>query len=236
MIDPPPPYRPGALARLGARVSPGIGQVLDTVQSRSNEWHEASVAALDGSSPLWVALGDSTAQGIGASAYDRGYVGQLGQVLTERGRRHDIVNLALTGARVDDVLERQLATLHRLPRSASLITCAIGSNDVLRVDTATVVNRRMRTLLARLRAVADDGGGTVIVATVPQGRNSLFARRLNELIRRDAPRHGLCVADVARTITGPFDQKVAADRFHPNDRGYADWTTAFVQALDQAQE
>lgn len=233
MIDPPPPYRPGALARLGARVSPGIDEVLATVQSRSDAWHEANLRALEGSAPLWVALGDSTAQGIGASAYDKGYVGQLDRVLSARGRRHDIVNLALTGARLDDVLRRQLAMVHALDRRAAFVTCAAGSNDVLRLDAATLVNRRMRALLERLGALADDGA-TVAVATVPQGRNSLFARRLNDLIRREAPRHGLRVADVARTISGPFDEKVAADRFHPNDHGYADWTAAFLDALDAA--
>jgi len=234
MIDPPPPYRPGALARVGARFSPGIGEVLNTVQVRSEEWHRSNLAALDGTDPLWAALGDSTTQGIGASAYNRGYVGQLQQALASSGRRHDIVNLARTGARVDDVLHRQLAALDALPRRPSLVTCAVGSNDVLRVDAAATANRRMRHLLARLRTVADSSDTTVVVATVPQGHNSYFARRLNHLIRREAPRYGLRVADVARTIRGPFDQKVAADRFHPNDRGYADWTAAFVDALDAA--
>ncbi|MGI9600605.1 MAG: SGNH/GDSL hydrolase family protein [Acidimicrobiales bacterium] len=227
MIDPPPRYNPGVMARVGSRFSPGILEVLDTVQDRSDEWHQRSITSLHGSDPLWVALGDSTAQGIGASSIDNGYVGQLRQRLADEDRPHDIVNLARTGARIDDVLQRQLLVLNSLPRQPALVTCAVGSNDVMRVDSAFWVTRRMRSLLARLGR----SDAQVVIATVPQGRNSIFARRLNDLIRTEAPRHGLAVADVARSLRGPWADKLANDRFHPNDDGYADWTTAFVSPL-----
>ncbi|MDH5238344.1 MAG: SGNH/GDSL hydrolase family protein [Acidimicrobiia bacterium] len=227
MIDPPPAYEPGVLARLGGRFSPGIQTVLDTVQKRSEQWHRANIEALSGTDPLWVALGYSTAQAIGASSMHEGYVGQLGRRLDAAGRPHDVVNLARTGARIDHVLHHQLEQLEQLTRPPALVTCAVGSNDVIRLDSALVVTGRMRNLLCRLGALES----TVVVATIPQGRSSWFARRANQLIRRDGPGHGLAVADVARSLRGPFEAKVAADRFHPNDAGYADWTEAFLGPL-----
>lgn len=230
MLDPPPPYRPGRLARLAGRLSPGIDHVLATVPDRAEAWYRASLEALDGDQPLWLVLGDSTAQGIGSSSLGSGYVGQLRRRLHEAGRRLEVVNVARTGARIDDVRGRQLATLGGLTERPALITCSVGSNDVMQPGSAALAARRMRDLLGRL-AHAAAGGTEVIVATVPQGTSSLFARRLNATIRREAPRHDIAVADVARTLTGPFAEKVARDRFHPNDRGYADWARAFLAPL-----
>lgn len=227
MIDRPPPYQPGVLARLGGRFAPGILTVLDTVQARTDEWFDRSLAAVTGDDPLWVALGDSTAQGIGASSIEQSYVGQLRSRLASTGRHFDLVNLARTGARIDDVLGRQLDAVARLPRTPSLITCTVGSNDVMRFDSAAGAPRRMRKLLHGLADIDAD----VIVATAPQGSSSFFARRLNAAIRSTAPALGIEVADVARTLRGPFDEKVAADRFHPNDRGYTDWAEAFLEPL-----
>ncbi|MGJ7440359.1 SGNH/GDSL hydrolase family protein [Aquipuribacter sp. MA13-6] len=56
---------------------------------------------------LYVALGDSTAQGVGASRPDRGYVGLLAQRLRERtGTAVQVINLSSSGARIHDPTDR----------------------------------------------------------------------------------------------------------------------------------
>ena len=61
---------------------------------------------------LYVALGDSAAQGIGASTPDRGYVGLLAERVRERTSRSvEVVNLSSSGARIGDVLDTQLPAL-----------------------------------------------------------------------------------------------------------------------------
>jgi lysophospholipase L1-like esterase len=62
--------------------------------------HERMLAATgtpdDG--PLWVVLGDSTAQGLGAPEPDGGYVGQTLRALDKRtGQRWRVVNLSVSG-------------------------------------------------------------------------------------------------------------------------------------------
>jgi lysophospholipase L1-like esterase len=39
----------------------------------------------------------------------------------------------------------------------------------------------------------------------------------------------------ARAAGPPWAGKFAADRFHPNDAGYADWVAAFTEALERRQ-
>ncbi|MFO1533908.1 MAG: hypothetical protein ABR562_09535, partial [Thermoplasmatota archaeon] len=69
------------------------------------------IVAQHAAGPLWVVLGDSTSQGIGATTREAGYVGVVHEVL----RRRDVwrmINLSRAGVGVADVLE---ALVHRLP-------------------------------------------------------------------------------------------------------------------------
>jgi len=94
-----------------------------------NEQVLRTAAAGNGHSPLWVVLGDSTAQGLGAPSPEDGYVGQALDALRRRtGLPWQVLNLSASGSLIRDVLHHQLP---RLPVSADLVTCGIGINDVL---------------------------------------------------------------------------------------------------------
>jgi lysophospholipase L1-like esterase len=191
----------------------------------AGEWARANDAALLAEGPLWVALGDSTAQGIGASAFDRGYVGQLLDRL-RAGRDDDeqwrVVNLSVTGARVGDVISGQLPALRDLPR-ADLVTCAIGANDILRTRWSQM-EPGLRSLLEQLPAAT-------VVATLPAGLREGKTAQANALIRAEAPAHDLRVADVHASTGPPWAGKYWIDHFHPSDLGYRDWTDAFARAI-----
>ena len=78
---------------------------------------------------LYVALGDSAAQGVGASQPGRSYVGLIAQHLRQRtGRSVQVVNLSISGARLREVIALQLAPLRRL--SPDIVTVAVGANDM----------------------------------------------------------------------------------------------------------
>ena len=87
---------------------------------------------------LYVALGDSAAQAIGASDPEHGYVSLLGDRLRDgTGRPVEVVNLSSSGARISDVLDTQLPALRALGRTPDVLTVAIGGNDVRAYDRAT---------------------------------------------------------------------------------------------------
>lgn len=216
------------LGRVARALLPGVRQVHGQVARYAARWEEANALALAGRGPLWVVLGDSTAQGIGAPAWDEGYIGQLRQALDAGSERPwRVVNLSRSGARTDDVLDRQLPALHALSVPPDLVTCAIGANDIVRRAPVPTLEARLRAILARLPRGS-------IVATVPQGLNAARTAAANGLIREEAPAAGMLVADVWARTGPPWHGKLAADGFHPGALGYADWAAAFADVLPVA--
>ncbi len=219
-----PPLRPRPTSARGRFLSliPGVRAVRAQISPYAEAWHSANIAALERSEPLWLVLGDSTAQGIGASAYDCGWVGQLRRLMAADGREWRVVNLSQSGGRVRDVLGDQFALAHRLGLEPALVTVAVGANDLR-------PSRRdgLAPGLEKLAAVLPSG---TVLATIP-GRPKTVAP-FNELVREWSSRHDLRVAETGGAITPPWRGKLASDWFHPNDVGYAMWARAFADALD----
>lgn len=213
---------------LARRLRPGIAATLDSVAPFRTAWDTANAAARDGTQPLWLVLGDSTAQAIGAPAPDRGYVGQLRVLLEARdGHPWRVLNASRSGARARDVLTRQLRwldELDELDELPDLVTCAVGANDIAWRPGLRGVTRHITALLERLPRGA-------VIATLPKGLGVRRTTVLNDLIRREAPRQGLRVADVWAHTGPPWSGNLAADRFHPSEQGYGRWTAAFAEAL-----
>ena len=99
--------------RLMRTLRPGVAATLGLGSGYRRYWEESNERARQGGGPLWVAVGDSTAQGIGASSPDRGYVGQLlVRLRDEQHRPWRVVNLSATGARVADVAREQIPRIN----------------------------------------------------------------------------------------------------------------------------
>jgi lysophospholipase L1-like esterase len=217
------------LGWLARALHPGLRQVHAQVARYAAEWEEANGVALGGATgPLWVVLGDSTAQGIGAPTAHDGYVGQLRRALDD-GSAHPwrVVNLSKSGARAADVLDRQLPALAALGEAPDLATCAIGANDIVRRTSPAALTERLRAIIARLPDRA-------VIATLPQGLSRERTDAANQVIREEAPAAGLVVADVWARTGPPWRGKYASDGFHPGALGYADWAAAFAAVLDDA--
>lgn len=178
---------------------------------------------------LYVAIGDSAAQGIGASTPNLSYVGILADHLrTATGRTVRVINLSVSGATVDLAVQDQLPRFTRL--SPDLVTVAIGANDIGDWD-ATVFETGIRRIFAVLPSHA-------LVADVPcfhLPRNERKVAAANEIIRRLAAVHGLTVvplhATTKRAGLRSVATHVADDLFHPNDRGYRSWAEPFLPSL-----
>lgn len=180
---------------------------------------------------LYVALGDSTAQGVGASRPERGYVGLLAQRLhADTGRAVQVINLSRSGARIDDVLVDQLARLRAL--QPDLVTIAIGGNDVRGYDRSTWI-RQVDALTAALPA------GTII-ADVPYFMHGHWERDAQQAdtLTRSAREHGLDVVPLHEALRGEgwsaMVTQFAADFFHPNDRGHQVWAKAFWDSIEES--
>ena len=178
-------------------------------------WAASNERALAGTGPLWVVLGDSAAQGVGASAHDAGWVGMVHRRLGPQWR---VLNLSASGARTRDVLERQLPAAP----AADLLTAVVGGNDALR----TPRERWLRDAAALVHALPPGA----VVSTVARGVFERKTRAVNAAIRAAAADRGLRVADIW-AHTGPPYKGLYFDGFHPNDRGYVQWADAVWEAV-----
>jgi acyl-CoA thioesterase I len=199
----------------------------------ADHWDAHNRHVLTENGPLWVVLGDSTAQGLGAPSPMGGYVGQvLGELRQRTGQRWRVLNLSLSGALIRDVLGHQLPLL---PAAADLVTCGIGANDILYSAPAKLF-ADLRTLIG---AVPD---GTVLLdLPLPAGIWGIIGRasvpyvtRINQTIHQTAGVRGLAVAEISAHFLPPWTGKFAGDCFHPSQDGYRDWARALLAAIPTA--
>ena len=87
------------------RLAPPLRRSLDQVPRHAAAWQAANDLARSGDGPLWVVLGDSTAQAIGvARGIEHGYVARVRRLLEQRdGHPWRVANLSRSGAVVADV-------------------------------------------------------------------------------------------------------------------------------------
>lgn len=181
---------------------------------------------------LYVALGDSTAQGIGASGPERGYVGLLARRLrATTGGPVQVLNLSRSGARIRDVVVEQLPRL--AGQAPDLVTVAVGGNDLKQYDAA-----RFRADIDALVAGLPPG---TVVGDVPWFMHGGTGRTSGEAagyVAAQAGSRGMPVARLHRAMRERGWKSMitdfAADWFHPNNRGHRVWADAFWEAIDQS--
>ncbi|QKV81749.1 SGNH/GDSL hydrolase family protein [Amycolatopsis sp. Hca4] len=200
----------GRLLDVAAAVLPGVRRVRGQKESFAQAWEDANRAALASDRPLWVALGDSMTQGIGAASVEGGWVPRLNALL---GEPFAVVNLSASGARVADVLEHQLPRMRALSASPVLVTVLVGANDMLTRGRRRAVPDRFGRVLEQLPP------GRSVVATLP--RRNAAARAANALIDAAAGDGRVHVAELRGPALSPIRGSLADDWFHPNDVGYA---------------
>jgi acyl-CoA thioesterase-1 len=178
---------------------------------------------------LYVAIGDSAAQGIGASRPAHSYVGFIAAALRERtDRTVRVANLAVSGATLRMAIDSQLPALANL--EPDILTVSIGANDIATFDPARF-ERELGKLLDALP-------GHAIVADLPTFYFLPSERKVrvaNAILRRLAAERGLTVvtlhATTRRRGLWGVSTQFAGDLFHPNDRGYRVWASAFIPAV-----
>ena len=208
---------PGRFVSVARRVLRGVARVEDQIPVYAAAWHAHNVAALGSTDPLWVVLGDSLSQGVGASSIEYGWVLQTQRALAERGLTYRVVNLSISGARVADVLDRELPALAGLAVTPDLVTVLIGSNDIVQRELRAALPEHFQTMLDALPM------GT-FVGVVPHA-HGVQAQVADEVD---------WAAVAGRVVAVPLrfaPHERASDHFHPNDVGYAAIASGFTAAI-----
>jgi lysophospholipase L1-like esterase len=183
---------------------------------------------------VYVALGDSTVEGQGATSREANYVSRLHQRLRELYPAATLVNLGIGGATSTDVARDQLA--RAIAAVPQLVTLSVGPNDITtRVPVATFEKHVDEILKALTRQTS----AVVVVnllpdlAVTPRFRASeardVVGRQtvaFNEALRRQGRAHGAELIDLytaSQREVPARPELLAADGYHPSDAGYARW-------------
>ena len=196
----------------------------------------------------YVALGDSTGVGVGASV-GGGYPERLYQRMKALSWPAGILNLAQSGAVSADVVGQQLTKAVAV--SPHLVTLGIGGNDLWRLVPEA-------TFQQNLNAIADALGQTsaqVVVsnlidlghAPVAKGAMAMFniprtiiaarVAALNALLSALAGRPRFTVVDLhslGERELSEHPEFFAADGFHPSGGGYERWAQLLWPSVDAA--
>ena len=157
--------------------------------------------------------------------------------------RSSCTDLAVSGARVGDVVDDQVAGLDELHPDVVLVS--VGANDAVHLTSRADFRSGYEALLA---AVPD--GALVVLLGVPdmgapprylqplRGLAAFRGRQMDGVSRSVARDHDAVYVDIAGE-TGPTTRSdtgryLAADEYHPSDDGYALWAAAVLEQLRPA--
>lgn len=199
----------------------------------------------DRAGPLvYVALGDSTVEGIGATSAAVTYVARIHERLRAWYPQARAVNLGVAGATSADVVAGQLERAIAL--GPDLVTLSIGPNDITGRVSVREYERHVDTIFTRLRK---ETAAVVVVnllpdlAVTPRFRNDpardvvgRLSIEFNEALARRARDHGAEVVDLyapSRTEVMARPELIASDGYHPSDLGYARWAELLWAGIER---
>ena len=189
----------------------------------------------------YVALGDSTVQGIGASHPSRSTAGIIFATILANKKNALYHNLGVDGARISEVRRNQLE--QAIAMQPDLITISVGANDIRFRTGLASFRSELTWLLEKLRAETD---ATIVITTIPdlsltprvpflvKGITNLMVKRLNSVITDLAKEHKIICIDMyhqSRVYAAHYPELIASDGFHPSDLGYALWANTIISQI-----
>jgi lysophospholipase L1-like esterase len=212
-----------------------LGELYTQLARYQKYWSKANLIPVSHNDFVYVALGDSAAQGVGASKPDKGYVGLIAKELQQnRQEKVKTINLSKSGARISDVINVQLPLYKKLDlTNRHVITIEIGANDITVFNKQKFENE-MQELMSKLPK-------NTIISDLPSFSGSRYAMheprvlQANEIISRLAVEHGFKPAELHKRVAANHGLRTfAADMFHPSDYGYkVNWTAAFMERINE---
>ena len=200
-----------------------------------------------GASLSYVAIGDSTGLGVGASN-GHGYVALLFSQLQRLHPQTQLINLSLANATCSEILENvnkpdNGAGAQQL--QPALVTIGVGAIDMLRGSPEPQFADCYEKLLAHFAGT----GVPIVVTNIPdissaprfasldQAGIRLILENYNVSIEQIAKQHNLYFVDLYRqsrdTLRAHLDF-FSFDGMHPSDKGYQFWADAIWPTVEKA--
>jgi len=190
----------------------------------------------------YIAAGDSTGVGYGASSVEATYTYKIAQFLAE-DHAVEYRNISVSGYETGDVLEEQVPQI--IAWRPDVVTISMGANDATHLVSSEKILENYKTIISEL----EKGTAAKIYLTdIPNFSGAtilpwLYDEFLEYRSRQINPSL-LALADPRVKIVDiynfgwsapPYNDRAAtyaADHFHPNDLGYQNWADAFLNAME----
>jgi len=180
---------------------------------------------------VYVALGDST--GVGQGASNGGYVDRMFRKLERQRPGSHLINLCVSGATTIDLVRDQLD--EGIVADPDLVTLGVGINDIGHGLSLQEFARNYQSILDRLKKETH----AIVVVTnipdisssprIPSAMRAEYQRTIdqfNQKLREIATTSGVIVFDIysiTREQLTAHPEFFSADGFHPSDAGYEMW-------------
>lgn len=217
----------------------GRGPVLDEFDPSLADGTVATPSGTDAAvEPLRVTwIGDSTAAGVGASSADQSVSRQVARrLVAELGRPVELTVLAVSGARVADVVADQVPLV---PTDTDVVFVSVGANDTTHLTSADTFAEQYRSMLGALPAeaavislgVPDIGSATRLaqpLRAIAGWRGDAYDAIVAEEVERAGATRVALAAGTGPAFRAEPDRLLADDHYHPSDAGYAVWADVVV--------
>lgn len=186
----------------------------------------------------YIALGDSTVEGIGASAPKFNYASQLAKLL-EKDFRVKLVNLGKKSATSYDVIETQIPKV--FAQNPNLITISVGPNDIRKLKRVSKFKQNFELILKLL----SNTGAKIVINTIPDMSKlpaipkltrwavKLRVQQFNKVIHDLSKNYEIHVCDLfgkSQQFENTKDY-IGQDGFHLSDLGYNLWAQYFYSDI-----
>lgn len=203
---------------------------------------DQSERVLGAGPPLrYIAAGDSTAVGVGASKTENTYTFQIAQQLAQ-AHTVDYLNIGVKGYTSKNVLQKQVGLIINF--NPDIVTISMGGNDATHLVASSELLANYEAIIHQL---LQHTHATLYLTDVPQFNSVsllpwLYVRLIEFRSRNQNAAILKLASDRVKIINihdfgwakfSDLHATTALDGFHPNDSGYKNWTAAFLEQINQ---
>ncbi len=192
----------------------------------------------------YVAAGDSTSVGVGASELSKTYTYKVFQKLAQ-DNQVKYIHVGKSGARTADVINEQLPKI--IETNPDVITLSIGANDITHMKNNADIIKNQRIIIDKL---VTETHAQIYLTNTPILKDApllpwIFRQVLEakakvvnrELLKLENDRvHVVPIHDFGWAQFSDIKITFAQDQFHPSDIGYQNWTNAFLTTMNKLHD
>lgn len=191
---------------------------------------------------VFIAMGDSTVEGVGASEHARSYTGIIYSMIKQKFPKATYHNFGKFGASTREVLADQLE--HAIKLQPDLVTISVGANDINKKILPKTFHKNLREIIERLQKETNakivinnlpDFSSSKAISLTHRSISRLIISRYNKVIEKVASESDVFFVDLhkhSRIYAKFYPELIAEDQFHPSDFGYALWANKIISSIE----